>query len=103
MRPFDSIQVDDSKPKQRVGVKKLKVILPTLSSKSGCGARYSLCATSTTQMFSTGILIAEKTGQRSLKAQQFYERTNPEMQKELNRVIANPTEFFLRFFRRKKS
>ena len=103
MRPLETIPCDDSKPwytNQRVGVNSLKAILPMLSSESDCGVKYtnhSLRATSTTRMFSKGVpekLIAEKTGHRSLKALRFYERTNPEMERALNEVIADPTKEF---------
>ena len=96
MRPLESIPHDDSKSwytNQRVGVNKLKTILPMLSSESDRGVKYtnhSLRATSTTRMFSKGVpekLIAEKTGHRSLKALRFYERTNPEMERALNAIL----------------
>ena len=48
-------------------------------------------------MFSRGVpekLIAEKTGHRSLKALRFYERTQPEMEKAVGAVIADPKKEF---------
>lgn len=101
MRPLESIPCHDSKPwytNQRVGVNKLKTILPMLSSESDCGVKYtnhSLRATSTTRMFSKGVpeKLIEKTGHRSLKALQFYECTN-QMERALSEVIADPTKEF---------
>lgn len=48
-------------------------------------------------MFSKGVsekLISEKTGHRSLKALRFYERTQPEMEKAMDAVIADPQKPF---------
>ena len=106
MRPLETVPDDESKcwyVNQRVGQNKLKEMLPQLSIQSGCGVRYtnhSLRATAMTRMFSTGVpekVIAEKTGHRSLKALHFYERTQPDMEKAVNAVIANPESGFSGF------
>jgi len=104
MRPLETIPNDVSKPwytKQRVGVNKLKEILPRLSLESKCEVKYtnhSLRATSATRMFTGGVpekLVAEKTGHRSLQALRSYEKTNPEMERAIDAIIANPEKKFL--------
>ena len=103
MRPLERVPDEQSKPwytKQRVGINTMKDILRKLSSESGCGVSYtnhSLRATATTRMFCSGVpekVIAEKTGHRSLKALRFYERTQPEMRKAVDAVIADPKKDF---------
>ena len=103
MRPLEKPPVSTSKPwytKQRVGVNKLKEMLPSLSTESKCVTKYtnrSLRATAATRMFAGSVpekLVAEKTGHRSLKALRSYERTDTRMQMAIDAVIANTTNKF---------
>jgi len=104
MRPVDGCPVNESKPwytKQRVGVNNLKRIIPIVSTKAMCSAQYtnhSLRATSVTRMFSASVpekLIAEKSDHHSLKALRSYERINPNLQRAIDNVIANPDQHFV--------
>ena len=104
MRPLDSVPANNSKPwytKQRVGINKLKEVLPALSMEAGCQVRYtnhSLRATAATRMFSGGVpekLIADKTGHRTLQALRRYEKTDPVMEKYVDAVISNPEAKFV--------
>ena len=99
MRPLEKVPHQHDKSwytSQRVGINTLKGIIPKLSLEAGCDANYSnhsLRATSATRMFAAGIpekLIADKTDHRSLKALRTYERTQPSMEKAIDRVIADP-------------
>lgn len=103
MRALEKPPVSTSKPwyvKQRVGVNKLKEMLPSLSAASKCATKYtnhSLCATAATRMFAGSVpekLVAEKTGHRSLKALRSYERTDTRMQMAIDAVISNTTNKF---------
>ena len=103
MRPFEKPPVGMSKPwytKQRVGVNKLKEMLPSLSVESKCETKYtnhSLHATAATRMFAGSVpekLVTEKTGHRSLKALRSYERTDTRMQMAIDAVISNATSKF---------
>ena len=86
MHPLELIPIDKSKPwytKQRVGVNKLKEVMPMFSKEAGCELKYanhSLRATAVTRIFSRGVpekLITEKTGQLSLTALRRYEKQLP--------------------------
>ena len=90
LRPLDKVP-GETKPwycKSRVGINKLKTIIPDVCADCGLSTQYtnhSLRATAITRMYNKGVpekLISEKSGHRSVKALRVYERTS-EMQHKL--------------------
>jgi len=83
---------------QRVGVNSLKNILPEQSKKSAITVQYtyhSLLATAITRVLHAEVkekVIAETSGQRSLKALRSYERTSQQQQQNVSSMIKTTIE-----------
>ena len=89
LRPLEKVPLGD-KPwycMSRVGVNKLKTLMPEISAESGLNVHYtnhSLCATAVTGMYNTGVpehLNAETSGHRSVKGLRLYEKTSEDQEK----------------------
>ena len=79
---------------QQIGINTLKSVIP----EAECDVKYtnhSLRATLAARMFSgevTKKLIADKTGHYSLQSLRSYVRPQPNMEKAIDKVIADPAE-----------
>lgn len=101
LRPLYKVPLSD-RPwncKSRVGVNKLKSIIPEISAESGLCVHYtnhSLRATAVTRMYNKGVpetVIAEKSGHRSMKALCAYEKTSEDQEKLAGQSIQAGKEF----------
>ena len=66
-----------------------------LAGTEGRVTNHSMCVTSVTQMYATGVpekVIQERTGHRSLEALHIYERTNNQQHQMVSRILSDLSE-----------